>query len=841
MHKLLMQQLHRTLGIHDDTQLQAFLNEIDTLLQNANATASATSASDTLLRQGSGGLRQLLQEVSASYVQCDHEAARLLENNQQLQAQLDLQQALIDAIPLPVFVKDAACCYQQINRAFEDFFEVTRDSYLGKTVFELLPQSEAILHDQHDRALLQEVSRARYEVDITHDDGVIRAGMYHTASRTDKQGKIIGLVGTIYDISERKAWEQAMRQAKEQAEAANRAKNDFLANMSHEIRTPMNGILGMTELALDTKLTKEQSEYLNIVKSSTEALLIVINDLLDFSKIEARQLSLNDSHFSLQDILGAALKNMALAANRKGLELLCSIDPSAPATLIGDPGRLRQVLLNLIGNAIKFTERGEVMIRVAVKQQDDQGVTLHFMVRDTGIGIPKDKQQLIFDAFSQEDSSATRKYGGNGLGLTISARLVSMMQGKIWLDSEPGHGSQFHFTAHFGSTLPSHLLTNLPRHAALNGLHALVIDDNALNRKIMRDTLSEWGVTALSADSCKTGLDLIRNALPPFSFVLIDTVMQGQDGFAAAREIQTIDPAQRPRVIMLSSTGLQQAGHLEAPGIAGYVSKPVLQSALLDVILDAISQPEPVEEASTPAEYMQPAHAALDILVVEDHPVNQKLIMTMLEKWGHRADVAQDGRQALGKLLAHHYDLIFMDMHMPVMDGLEATRRFRAMESDSHTPIVAMTANAMEKDRQACLDAGMDHYLSKPIRPVDLLAVLARYSNLNATVTHFDTSQWDREVVEIVGQRFIEEFPKDISLLLRSLENNDIDTLRRTAHSIRSNCSIFDASEMVNMARTIEHYDAQDEQKSTQELRTLIDQLIAQFDILAREINAFLA
>jgi two-component system sensor histidine kinase/response regulator len=716
---------------------------------------------------------------------------------------------------------------------FDGYFKRVNPAWrrvLGYTEAEMLSQPYMDFVHPDDRtatvAAADKLSDGRellmFENRYRHKDGTYRWMLWTSAPLPDQQL----IYAAARDITERKEADETLATlireleiSKSQAEEATEAKSAFLANMSHEIRTPLTAILGMTSLALGTKLTSEQHEYLNTVRSSAEALLGVVNDVLDFSKIEARRLDLESAEFDVRDTVGDAVTVLAHRAAEKRLELVCDVARDVPETLVGDPGRLRQVLLNIVGNAVKFTNAGEVVVRVMpqpASTADDGQVRLRFMVSDSGIGIPADKLAHVFEAFTQADASTTRRYGGTGLGLAIARRLVELMGGHLWVESEVGRGSTFHFTAAFQTTESLGLPSRPAEPRELRGLRVLVVDDHATNRRILVEMLSSWQMKPVAVADARSALVSLQEASPTsrrFDAIVSDCQMPDVDGYMLAKWVKHDPRLRRTPFIMLTSLGRSEdPARLRRLGVSAYLTKPVKHSDLFDTLASLFTvapRREKAREASRPAAR---AKRPLRILVAEDQAVNRRLVTTFLERRGHTVEAVEDGRSAVHAAThpdtAGSYDVVIMDLQMPELGGLEATQEIRKHEATSgrHVPIVALTAHAMQGDRERCLKAGMDDYLPKPIDPNLLIATVEGFDDptrsgiaeietpgapeASAPVTLEEAAALrraggDRSLLKQVIALYRADAPVTVRKIARAIRGGDAEMLRTSAHALK--------------------------------------------------------
>ena len=797
--------------------------------------------------------RDLSRENEDLETKIRERTASLIAANDMLQKEIDLREKVEENLRMKeaearklslvasrtenaVIIQDAYERVEWVNDSFTRIYGYALDEAKGRKLREFLigpeaepPPAESGIESEAGRKL--EVSRYSKSGDL-YWLAIERRPIF------DQCGDLTGYIEIDTDITERKQVEEELHKAKQDAEAANLAKSVFLANMSHEIRTPMNAIIGMTELAMQTGLTSEQREYLGVVKASSDSLLTIINDILDFSKIEAGRLDVESIPFWLRECLGDTMKLLALQAHEKGLELAYEIAPEIPDGLIGDPVRLRQIVINLVGNAIKFTEHGEVVLRVALETATADEITCRFSVMDTGIGIPRDKQASIFAPFLQADTSTTRNYGGTGLGLSISARLVDRMKGRIWVESEPGRETTFYFTVRFG-VRPAEQRAAVPD---FNGLTALVVDDHPASRSALASMLGGWQLDVHEADGKRSALQHIARAARegrPFRLVLLDDTLPGADGYAIAERLAN-SPGLGVGAIIMLSTSLRRDGDARDHGSAAFtcLTKPVRPSELLDALNSVLGQSPRAEDQTVSTIPVVPSVATTrrEILLVEDNPVNQKVARRILEKRGHRVTVVDSGAAAVEVLGQRRYDLVLLDVQMPGMDGIETAAAIRSNEraTGGHVPIVALTAHAMEGDRERCLQAGMDGYLTKPVQSASLFEAIDR---LCAAAVPSGPAVLDRDAllervdgdVEFLGEiadLFLRDCGKLMARARDAIRRREASQLAFVLHTLRGMLGNLSANAAQDAAEKLQQLDVMQEPAQTEAAFAVLEEEI---------------
>ena len=767
-----------------------------------------------------GGMDRVHRRAYRTFVERVRAAVLLASSTQDLARQHAYLDALIASTPVAIAVLDGRRSIRSVNPAFETLFGYSTAEAVGASIDALIvPDSlRSESSDLEARARAGEI--VRVEIERRRKDGrPIQVRLSAAAVKAAPEG---GLVALYEDISDRKAAEQAIRAARDLAERVARARSAFLANMSHEIRTPMNAVLGFVELVLDTELQVEQRRALELVRSSSEALLTILNDILDYSKIEAEHLELESIPFDLPKVIHATATLLAVRAREKHLELTVDVPPDVPHIMRGDPTRVRQVLMNLIGNAIKFTEQGEVDVSAAVVGYHDDRTSVRFRVRDTGIGISDEQLATIFDEFTQADASMTRRYGGTGLGLAISRKLVALMGGQLSVTSEVGRGSEFSFTLRLPVERSAAAATP-GRAVSLGGRRLLVVDDNETNRRILRDMLGAEGVAVHEAARADAGLTALRRAAAagtPFDIAILDAQMPDQDGFELAAAVRADPDLAATKLLILTSAGQRGDGErCRQMGIQAYLTKPIARADLIEAVGTVLLEAPPAGAAPaliTRHSIAESRHT-LRILLAEDNLVNQQVATAMLVKRGHQVDVVGNGREAVDAIGAHDYDLVLMDIQMPEMDGFAATQAIRALPRGRSLPIIALTAHALSGERERCLERGMTGYLAKPFKAHDLFAAIE-----GRTAATADTAAAPAPPVDLAAFRgtmreagaeaavdgilatFASTLPQRLEALAEASRGGEAEAIQRAAHAFRSAAATIGAHRLAQLLEAME-------------------------------------
>jgi two-component system, sensor histidine kinase and response regulator len=774
-------------------------------------------------------LDKLDKRMLAVMAQIGTQLGRVIERTrgeQKLRESDDRFKSFMDNSPAMAFIKDADWRLVYANRPLEQVFKLSQEEWEGKTDFDLWPEVASQLRE-NDMAVLASGKTSQIVEVVPTPDGALHYWLSFKFPLRDAAGRL-SLGGMAIDITERKQMEEELLRARDAALDSVRIKSEFLANMSHEIRTPMNGIIGLTELLLEMDLRPEQRTYLSMVQTSAHALLAVINDILDFSKIEAGKLTFDTIDFKLRDALDEALKPLALRAHQKGLELACRVVLDVPDAVVGDPGRLQQVIINLVSNAIKFTEQGEVVVQVQVESQAPDAIMLHFTIADTGVGIPAEKQAMIFESFTQADGSTTRRYGGTGLGLAISSQLVKLMEGKIWVESVEGQGSTFHFLTRLGLQKDGAIPALPIEVGSLHDRPVLVVDDHRTNRSILAEVLAGWRMKPTLVESAPAAIQAIQQAHAagnPFALLLLDNHMPGVDGYQLAAQIRENVEAAGAIIMMLTSGDEGDATRCRELGIAANLLKPISQSALLDAIVRALAAPS--QESTPPPLITRPSrqtvHRRLHILLAEDNAINQHVVLRMLEREGHTVVMVSNGQEALAALEQESFDLVLMDVQMSQMGGFETTAVIRAREQQTgaHVPIVALTAHAMRGDRERCLAAGMDDYVTKPIDarqlynvinhllPVNVNTPTNEISTGKATATIDRVALWeqvnhDKALLKLITDLFVAQYPQHLQEIKAAILRGDGPMVEAHAHTLKGTVSNLTATAAVEATKQLE-------------------------------------